>query len=207
MEEGMKQGWDSMATAMAELRENWFAVMALGFAMVFIGAVAMFLPFVAAVTINMMIGSLLLVAGIVQGVLSFRAQNWRGFLWELVIAVFYLVVGVWMVVNPLKGVVSIAFVLAVFFVAEGIFKTILAFRIRPVTNWGWVMFSGIVTFFLGIVIWAGWPFSAVWMVGLIFGIDMVLGGGSLIMVALSARHGSKVSDEIVVDCNLHPELC
>jgi uncharacterized membrane protein HdeD (DUF308 family) len=206
MEEGMKQGWSS-AVAKHELRENWVSVMALGMAMVFIGLVAMALPFVAAMAIELMIGSLLLVAGIVQGFLSFKAQNWRGFLWEMILAAFYLVVGVWMLVNPLKGMVSIAFVLAVFFVTEGIFKTILAFRIRPVANWGWVMFSGMVTFFLGVVIWAGWPFSAVWMVGFMFGIDMVFGGGSLIMVAMSARRGSKAPEEMTVDCNLHPELC
>lgn len=207
MEESMKQGWDSVVKAMGELRDNWVAVTALGIAMIFIGVVAMALPLVAAVTIELMIGSLLLVTGIVQGFLSFKAQNWRGFLWEAIIAAFYLIVGVWMLVNPLRGVISIAFVLAVFFIVEGVFKTILAFRIRPVTNWGWVLFSGIVTFFLGVVIWAGWPFSALWMIGFIFGIDMMFGGGSLIMVAMSARRGVKVTDERGVDCNIHPELC
>jgi uncharacterized membrane protein HdeD (DUF308 family) len=54
-------------------------------------------------------------------------------------------------------------------------------------SWGWVLFNGIVTFLLGILILNGFPGTALWVIGLYIGIDMILAGWSRVMLALSVR--------------------
>ena len=75
------------------------------------------------------------------------------------------------------------------FLIEGIFKVAFSFKIRPAPQWGWGVFSGIVSFVLAIMILAQWPLSAVWMVGLLVGIGMLFNGWSLVMLGFAARPG------------------
>jgi uncharacterized membrane protein HdeD (DUF308 family) len=115
------------------------------------------------------------------------AQGWRGFLLELLSAILYLVVGVLLLVNPVAGALALTVVLAVFLIVEGIFKFIMALRVRDHRGWGWLLASGILSAILGVLIWAQWPASGLWVIGLLVGIQLLFTGWSLVMLALAAR--------------------
>ena len=66
--------------------------------------------------------------------------------------------------------------LASFLIVYGIFALVLAFHMRPLPGWGWMLFDAIVTILLGILIWAHWPMNSEWVVGTLFGISIFVSG-------------------------------
>jgi len=64
--------------------------------------------------------------------------------------------GLLIMVNPLLGLASLTLLLAIYFVVEGIMVIALGFKLKPVRGWGWTFFSGLVTLFLGGLIWSQW---------------------------------------------------
>ena len=97
------------------------------------------------------------------------------------------VAGFYLFNQPLAGLASITIFLAVYFVVTGIFELVSAFQIRPAEGWGLMLFNGIVTLVLGIMIWRQFPLSGAWAVGVLFGIKLVLSGWSLIFIGRSVR--------------------
>jgi uncharacterized membrane protein HdeD (DUF308 family) len=89
--------------------------------------------------------------------------------------------------EPAFGVLSLTLVLAVFLLFEGILEIALYFGIRRVRHAGWVLFDGIVTLILGILIWAQWPWSSVWVIGTLVGISLMFSGISRFMPSLAVR--------------------
>lgn len=172
---------------MDALSRNWGWLLALGILMIILGVVAMAAPVVATIAIQVMLGWLLVISGIAEGIHAFMVKEWRGFLLELLSAVLYLGVGLLLLVDPLKGAVALTLILAVFLLVEGIFKIITALRVRDHRGWGWLLASGIVSVVLGVLIWKQWPASGLWVIGLLVGIQLLFTGWSLVMLALVAR--------------------
>jgi len=172
---------------MEALSRNWGWLLALGILMVLLGGFAIAAPAVATIAVQIMLGWLLVIGGIAEGIHAFMAQGWRGFLFELLSAILYLAVGVLLLVNPVAGALALTVVLAVFLVVEGIFKIIMAMRVRDHSGWGWLLASGILSLILGVLIWAEWPYSGLWVIGLLVGIQLLFTGWSLVMLALAAR--------------------
>jgi uncharacterized membrane protein HdeD (DUF308 family) len=172
---------------MEALSRNWGWLLALGILMIIMGVVAIGAPVVATIAVQFMLGWLLVISGIAEGIHAFMAQGWRGFLFELLSAVLYLAVGILLLVNPLGGALALTIVVAVFLIVEGIFKIITAFRVRDHDGWGWLLASGIVSVVLGVLIWAQWPASGLWVIGLLVGIQLLFTGWALVMLALAAK--------------------
>jgi uncharacterized membrane protein HdeD (DUF308 family) len=172
---------------MDALSRNWGWLLALGILMIILGVIAMAAPVVATIAVQFLLGWLLVISGIAEGIHAFMAQGWRGFLFELLSAVLYLGVGIVLLVAPLEGALALTFVLAVFLLVEGIFKIITALRVRDHRGWGWLLASGIVSVILGVLIWAQWPASGLWVIGLLVAIQLLFTGWSLVMLALLAR--------------------
>ena len=172
---------------MEALSRNWGWLLALGILMIILGVVAMATPVVATIAIQVMLGWLLVISGIAEGIHAFMVKEWRGFLLELLSAVLYLGVGLLLLVDPLKGALALTLILAVFLLVEGIFKIITALRVRDHRGWGWLLASGIVSVVLGVLIWKQWPTSGLWVIGLLVGIQLLFTGWSLVMLALVAR--------------------
>jgi uncharacterized membrane protein HdeD (DUF308 family) len=177
---------------METLSRNWGWLLALGILMIILGAIAIAAPAVATIAVQFMLGWLLVISGIGEGIHAFMAQGWRGFLLELLSAVLYLAVGILLLVNPLQGALALTIVVAVFLVVEGIVKIITALRVRDHDGWGWLLASGIVSVILGVLIWAEWPASGLWVIGLLVGIQLLFTGWALVMLALAARRWRRV---------------
>ncbi|HYZ25291.1 MAG TPA: HdeD family acid-resistance protein [Geminicoccaceae bacterium] len=172
---------------MEALSRNWGWLLALGILMIILGVLAIGAPAVATIAVQFALGWILVVGGIAEGIHAFMAQGWRGFLFELLSAVLYLVVGILLLVNPVGGALALTVVLAVFLIVEGIFKIVMALRVRDHSGWGWLLASGILSLILGVLIWAEWPYSGLWVIGLLVGIQLLFTGWALVMLALAAR--------------------
>jgi len=135
------------------------------------------------------LGWLLLVAGVVGLVATFRAREAPGFAWSLLSAVAAVVAGGLLLWNPLQGLVTLTYVLIAFFIVDGVLNIILGIvhRRELTGKWEWMLVNGVIDLILAGIIILGFPGTLVWSFGLLVGIDMIFGGGTLIAVALEAR--------------------
>jgi uncharacterized membrane protein HdeD (DUF308 family) len=172
---------------METLSRNWGWLLALGILMIILGAFAIAAPYGATLAVQFALGWILVIGGIAEAIHAFMARGWGGFLLELLSAILYLVVGVLLLVNPVGGALALTIVLAVFLIVEGIFKIMMAMRVRDHRGWGWLLASGVLSVILGVLIWAEWPASGLWVIGLLVGIQLLFTGWSLVMLALAAR--------------------
>jgi uncharacterized membrane protein HdeD (DUF308 family) len=172
---------------METLSRNWGWLLALGILMIVLGAFAIAAPYGATLAVQFALGWILVIGGIAEAIHAFMARGWGGFLLELLSAILYLVVGVLLLVNPVGGALALTIVLAVFLIVEGIFKIMMAMRVRDHRGWGWLLASGVLSVILGVLIWAEWPASGLWVIGLLVGIQLLFTGWSLVMLALAAR--------------------
>jgi uncharacterized membrane protein HdeD (DUF308 family) len=138
--------------------------------------------------VTLFAGWLFFIAGVFRAALAWQSRQMPGFAWSMLTAVLSVLLGLILILRPLAGVLTLTMVLVAFFMVEGIASIIGAIQHRQhLRSWVWVLFSGIVDLLLAYLIWAGWPSSADWAIGLLVGINMLFFGLSLVMTALAAR--------------------
>jgi uncharacterized membrane protein HdeD (DUF308 family) len=158
--------------------------------MIVAGFLAICSPLAAGVAVSVFVGWLLVFSGCVHLVFSWYARTSRGFLWELLVGIVYACTGVYVLVHPVAGLESLTIVLAIYLLLEAILEFVLGFALRPLRGSGWLLFDGIVTLILAVLIWKTWPSSSAWVIGLLVGISMLFSGTSRLMLALAARRAS-----------------
>ena len=172
------------------LRANWKLFLFQGIVMLILGILAVAEPVLATVAVDIYIGWLFLISGIVGLVAMFSARDFPAFLWALITAALAMAVGVMLIWKPTEGAVSLTVVLTAFFIAEGIFQIIGSFTYRDVipNSWGWMLASGIADLMLAAIIILNWPVSAAWTIGLIVGINLITSGTAIVFTAIEARN-------------------
>jgi uncharacterized membrane protein HdeD (DUF308 family) len=135
---------------------------------------------------------LFLVSGVVGLATTYWMRHAPGFWWSLISAVLGIVVGVLLLARPVIGAYSLTLVLIAFFIIEGVASIMFALDHRRDLSgkWGWMLVSGIVDLVLAAMIFGGLPSTAAWAIGLLVGINMILGGAALIAMALHARNAA-----------------
>ena len=82
-----------------------------------------------------------------------------------------------------------ALALAVYFVVDGIFAVVAGFGLPK--GKGWVIFNGVISVLLGIMIWRSWPVSGLWAVGILLGVKMVVAGMAMMAIESTADAAKK----------------
>ena len=155
--------------------------------MIVAGILALAYPALSSVAVVFFLGWLLIISGLFQGISLIGARNVPHFWLQLVSVVLFVIVGMLFLRNPGESLVTLTLLLIVFFVVEGISKVIFALTIRPLPNWGWVLASGIIGILLGFYLWASIPVTAIWLIGVLLGIELICEGIALGRLAWEAR--------------------
>src|SRR5262249_14406967 len=174
------------ARELDELRGKAMWAMIFGALLVVLGLLAIGHPVVSTYWSMTVIGVMLLIGGVVEGVSACFAPRCRAFFAHLLIGLLYLFVGAVLVERPLLSAVEYTLLLAVLFVAAGLYRVVTALGQR-FSGWGWSVFNGVVSVVLGVMIWRGWPDTGLWVVGTFVGIELVLSGWSWFMLGLAVR--------------------
>ena len=184
-----------MPAALAALRKNWGWLLALGIIMIVLGIGAIGVPFLAGAFATIIIGWILVFGGVTQLIQAFSSHAGGSRALAIVSGIIYLVAGIFVLFEPLRALVALTLLLAIFFIVEGILRLVMAGHLRKAGNSGWLIFNGIIALILGVLIFVKWPSDAVWAIGLLVGVYLLVGGWSSIMVATAARAaGSAASD-------------
>lgn len=175
------------------LSARWGLLMFEGVALIILGVLAIAYPFFATIAIEIYIGWLFLIAGIVGLIAMFYADDIAAFLWTFVTAALALALGVLLLYKPAAGAMTLTLALTAFFVAEGVFQIITSLAYRKVLPgaWGWLLASGLCDLILVAIIVYSWPLSAAWTLGLLAGVNLLTSGVAIVMIAFAARHAVK----------------
>jgi uncharacterized membrane protein HdeD (DUF308 family) len=171
---------------------HWRLFLTEGIVLMILGILAIIVPPIATIAVEVLVGWLLLVSGIVGLIATLRMRSAPGFAWSLLSAVIGIVAGVVLLGWPLSGALSLTLILTVFLTLEGVVSILYAFEHRRELSgrWGAMLFSGIIDLFLAGIIFAGLPGTAAWAIGLLIGVNLVFGGSALIAMALHARNAA-----------------
>ncbi len=151
------------------------------------GFLAIAVPFATSWGVVIVVAWLIVFSGGFQFIHAFQSKGVGHILWKLLVAILYVVVGLYFLLHPLLGVAAFTFALAIFFVVEGVFDLVAYFQSRHVAGSGWILFDGIITLILGLLVWRQWPSSSLWVIGTLVGISMIFTGMTRLMLSLSAR--------------------
>ncbi|MDX1694034.1 MAG: HdeD family acid-resistance protein [Ketobacteraceae bacterium] len=158
-----------------------------GIVTLIVGLAAIILPQIATMTVNIVIGALLIAFGIVAGVNAFRMRHTAHVALRAVGAILYTVAGVALLFFPAAGVVSLTILVGAFLVIAGVDKISFGFAIKPAHNWGWLAFSGLIDLLLAFLIFFLLPQSASWIIGLMVGVSMLFNGLWLLTAGIMGR--------------------
>jgi uncharacterized membrane protein HdeD (DUF308 family) len=177
------------------LRAHWKFFLIEGIVLLILGAIAVCVPPVATVTVEILIGWLILLSGVLGLVMTFQTRGSPGFGWSLLSAAVGIAAGVVLLLWPLSGVLTLTVILTAFLTVEGVVSIMyaLAHRRESSSRWQMMLLSGIVDLILAGLILAGLPGTAAWAIGLIVGINLLFGGVALVAIALQARSVSPTS--------------
>jgi uncharacterized membrane protein HdeD (DUF308 family) len=141
----------------------------------------------SSVAVVLFLGWLLIISGIVQGISLFDARKLPHFWLQLVSVVLSVIVGVLFLRDPSQALLVLTLLLIVFLMVEGISKVIFSLTIRPFPNWGWVLASGIIGILLAFYLWASLPITAIWLLGVLLGIQLICEGVAIGYLAWQVR--------------------
>jgi len=190
------------------IHNYWTLFLFEGVALVLLGLLAIAIPSIANSAATLFIGWLFIASGIIGLVTTFWARHTPGFWWSLVSALLGILVGTVLIAHrshdlygglmewPLEAVGPLRMVLVLFFLIEGGASIMFAFEHRRQFSgrWAWMLASGVLDIGLATDIIFDLPGTSAWTMGLLIGINMIVGGASLIAMGLHARSGSPASN-------------
>jgi uncharacterized membrane protein HdeD (DUF308 family) len=155
--------------------------------MILAGALALLFPSVSSRAVAFYVGWLLIISGVLQAISLIDAHDVPHFWLQLLSVVLFMVVGLLFLHNPGAGLLSLTLLLTVLLMVEGFSKVIFSLTIRPLPSWGWVFASGIIGILLAFYLWTNTPVAALWLLGVLLGIQLICEGVALGVLAWRAH--------------------
>ena len=173
-------------TAPLRAKSGW--IVALGVVYLLTGFIALGSVVMATVASVLVVGVMMIIAGVAEVFSAFQIKSWGKFLLWVLLGVLYIIAGFVTFENPLLAAALLTLILGASLVVSGVMRTILAFSMKRETPWIWVLLSGVITLLLGLLILAHWPVSGLYILGLFLGIDLIMAGAAWIALGFGLRH-------------------
>jgi len=158
---------------------------------IILGMLAMLTPGLTGISVIFLLGVFVLVGGIVRIIWAFEAGSFGKGVLMFAIGGLTLLCGIILVANPLFASGVLTIMLALYFILDGISEIAAGVRLRPGSGWGWMLFGGIVSILLGMIIWRQFPLSGVWAIGILLGIKLFFVGLIMVMGGSAVRSMGK----------------
>src|ERR1700748_2693415 len=157
-------------TAPLRAKSGW--IVALCVVYLITGFIALGSVMMATVASVLVVGVMMIIAGVAEVFSAFQIKSWGKFLLWVLLGVLYIVAGFVTFENPLLAAAVLTLILGVSLVASGVVRIILAFSMKRETPWLLVLLSAVITLLLGLLILAPWPVSSLYILGLFLGLDL-----------------------------------
>ena len=168
-------------------KESIGGSIALSVVMILAGVLAIVLPPVGGLAVVLVLAWLLMLSGAAHLVFAWYTRTAGALVWELLVGILYLFVGVYALAHPVASLASLTLLLAIYLFVEGVLEFVVSFRLRPLPGANWLLFDGIVTLILAVMIWRSLPSSTEWVIGTLVGISMLFSGVARLSLSMAAR--------------------
>ena len=168
-----------------------------GFAVIILGMLAIMMPFVTGVAVSSMVAIIVAAAGMTMTVYAFKAGSLGRGIFQFLFGGITLLCGVGMFLTPVLSMWTITAFLMAYFLVDGAFTIAAGMKAKPADGWGWIVFSGISSVLLAILLYAKWPASGAFAVGLLVGIRLVFAGWSIAMLGMASDAMTDAVEESV----------
>ena len=154
-----------------------------GVAMAVVGLLALLFPVAATFAVVVMVGWLLILAGAVTIWDAFTVEGTGPFFGELLIGLLKLVLGVYLLRHADVSMVALTLLLAAVLMIDGAIQVALAFELRPLDGWVWMLVAGLVAIAVALLIASELPGISLVVLGIYLGISFLSTGIARIMIS------------------------
>jgi uncharacterized membrane protein HdeD (DUF308 family) len=172
----------------SRIKQNAGLATGMGVLVLVAGILVLSTPVVAGLSVAMIVGFMLILAGV--GQLYFAYESGSG-IWAYIAAVLNVLAGGYLAFNPLVAAVTLSLFLLVYLLVSGVAEVLLALKMKPIDGWVWTLITGLLSMALGFMIWSQFPLSGLVAIGVLLGIKLCLSGLMLIMLGAGARRATK----------------
>ena len=158
---------------------NGIGIKVLGIITIILGIIAIGSPLMTGSVVSTIIGMVLIMAGILELCIAFMADGWKAGVLAFIGGIITIVVGGLLIGRPVIGSAVLTVILGIYFLISGIAQISLSFKIQG--GAGWMLFGGVISIILSVLIWSNWPFSGLWAVGVLVGIRILFAGLGMLL--------------------------
>jgi uncharacterized membrane protein HdeD (DUF308 family) len=150
-----------------------------------LGIIALRYSYASTIIAIQILGALYTAAGLAELFYAFKSSGPKSVLWRFALGAIYLIIGLFMLIKPLANALSLTLILALLLAATGIYRIYDAI-VHNVPYKLWRIINGIISIIIGILLWMQWPYSGIWFIGMLLGIELLVSGLTSIAIALFA---------------------
>jgi uncharacterized membrane protein HdeD (DUF308 family) len=158
----------------------------MGWLSIVFGILAIAMPWVAGQSILLMVGALVMAAGVLRMIWAFKAGSLGKGILVFLIGVLTLLAGIAVIAHPVMSSAILTVMLAVYFFVDGFSELMAAFSLKE--GKGWLIFDAVVTILLGIMIFTGFPLAGTVAIGVFLGIKLLFVGVTMLTVRSAVRN-------------------
>jgi uncharacterized membrane protein HdeD (DUF308 family) len=166
-------------------RATWSILM--GILTAVLGVFLIAYPMATATVTSVLLGWVLIIAGIAEFVFALHSQSVGKFFLKVLLGLLFVIAGAGLAFYPFSGVAALTVFVGTLFLVYGIVGLVGAFQLKPADGWGWFLFDAICTLAIGILILAKWPSSSIWAIGTLIGVSVLVAGIARTMIAARMR--------------------
>lgn len=171
-----------------EVRKGGGWMIVAGVVLLLLGCVGLYLSAATTLVSVLYFGFMVIMGGVFVLIDAFKAEGWKARVWEILLGLLYLLAGIMMIIHPGATALWFTFFIAAFLLVSGVVRIIMGLQLRrAVKGWFWTVLGGIASLLLALMIYAQWPVSGVWVIGMFVAIEMIMQGISMMTIGMAAR--------------------
>ncbi len=155
-----------------------------------LGLAMLLLPKITTITFGLMLCLAFIIYGGYKAINAFMTRNYsRHFIFNIILGLILIATGVLLYMAPMFSLVLITSIIGVYFFLESISSMAFAVQNRKTLYFWWAdIFVSIMQFLLGLIIIVGLPSTALWVIGVLAGINFLIAGMVMITMFVSTRY-------------------
>lgn len=163
------------------------------------GLLAIAMPWVAGQSLMWLLGVLVMSGGLTRMVWAFQAGSLGKGVLVFLIGVLTLLAGLAVIAHPLMTSAILSVLLALYFLADGLAEIFAGAALNEGrAGRGWLIFDGIVTLVLGVMIFTGFPLSGFFAIGVLLGVKLLFAGTTMLTLGVAAQNSAPTPTASVV---------
>lgn len=188
MRHGMAPQGPHLGGALFGVDEHrWGWILAFGIVFALLGAITLGTLLTVSVLSIYFVGILLLFGGAAQAMQAFIFHGLNNVGTHLMMSALYFIAGILVIENPVATSMMLTQLLGTVLIILGLVRALTALEHRVYRSWATLLFSGLLTTFLGILIMLQWPVAGFWVIGMFVGIDLVFHGLAYIGLGMAVK--------------------